>query len=663
MEESALAGQDFLCEICGDGETTASNVIVICDGCDVAVHQECYGVVHIPEGPWLCRRCYIGGANSGATKCSLCPWTGGALKQTTDPRRPWAHLLCARYLPAHEAPVLNAAFQEPVDIWAVDPGRWALTCQYCKAPKTGAPTQCAVKSCHVAFHPMCAKHVGATLDYSGSLAYCWKHSAPKTKVENPHEDEGDEEVDVERHDDDDDDDTGVAVTSSPMTRRGRGRPPKSQHGQQQPKKQEQVQPVPLINVAQAQAAAIAHRPRAAGHHGKPAWLLEPVVPRVILDRLLEDVSAAAPMDIESLSIICRYWSLKRAHRRGMPLLRRLQLEPWTSTSLPGEIDAARYTRLAILHDLRRLRAIAALLLERERRKLAVAAAEHDIFQLCTQPLLSVMRILLHTAIAKDPAGFFAHPVSLDDVPDYLDIIAQPMDFATLAANAESGQYPSLESFLGDLQLIWVNAMAYNQPDTIYYAAALVLRDGMKPFIAAAKKAVRDLKLDNAKGSQTILLSLLKESMVQTKAKETPKTSKPVSKAVSKTATKTSSPKKTTSSPKSSVQYGKLVWAPSAGGRGSSYFPAVTVDPSKGSRPPAKLLPVPPASLLVRFFNPLRSWAVVPADSVIALTKSLKEDLKAVEGRLRQRQRPPKAVKLDSAQFAAAHKLALQHKSS
>ncbi len=46
-----------MCDICGDGASDGDDRIVYCDGCNVAVHQECYGIRRIPSGYWFCAAC------------------------------------------------------------------------------------------------------------------------------------------------------------------------------------------------------------------------------------------------------------------------------------------------------------------------------------------------------------------------------------------------------------------------------------------------------------------------------------------------------------------------------------------------------------------------------------------------------------------------------
>ncbi|XP_042430297.1 histone acetyltransferase GCN5-like [Zingiber officinale] len=83
-----------------------------------------------------------------------------------------------------------------------------------------------------------------------------------------------------------------------------------------------------------------------------------------------------------------------------------------------------------------------------------------------------MRNLLKLMFEHPDAWPFKEPVDAREVPDYYDIIKDPMDLRTMSKRLESGQYyVTFEMFVADVKRMCGNARTYNSPETIYFKCA------------------------------------------------------------------------------------------------------------------------------------------------------------------------------------------------
>lgn len=100
--------------------------------------------------------------------------------------------------------------------------------------------------------------------------------------------------------------------------------------------------------------------------------------------------------------------------------------------------------------------------------------------------LRELRIFLREILAKMARNklfyMFTRPVDINEVPDYLDIIRQPMDLETMMTKIDQHAYESAKDFLTDIEQICMNALEYN-PDRNPEGKSCVLR---KHYVAYVK---------------------------------------------------------------------------------------------------------------------------------------------------------------------------------
>ena len=307
----------------------------------------------------------------------------------------------------------NHTFMEPVmEVEKVPRTRWKLNCYICNQ-KMGACIQCGNKNCYQAFHVTCARRARlylkmktpagqlAVLDGSMILkAFCDKHCPPDY---------------TEEH----------RVTEA--TRAAKKFFKRNMKGR-----------IWADNHAVANVIAAQHRDAAAdnaaddsqsltemsaadkkkkGQPQKNVWRLPsgaPVIPQAVFDTVeasLQKFPFRKRKDY--LSEACRYWTLKREARRGAALLKRLQLQMDSFTSMEltrrnfaamgadGKERLARRIDFAqmLINDLENLRELSEETVSREKQKLDAAEVEQSFVDEIYFPMANIMGLAIDKALS------------------------------------------------------------------------------------------------------------------------------------------------------------------------------------------------------------------------------------------------------------------------
>ncbi|KAL4956397.1 Bromodomain-containing protein [Aspergillus filifer] len=73
---------------------------------------------------------------------------------------------------------------------------------------------------------------------------------------------------------------------------------------------------------------------------------------------------------------------------------------------------------------------------------------------------------------------FLHPVNRDEVPDYYNVIVEPMDLSMIEERLEKDTYAAPKDLVRDLRLVFSNCRQYNDATTVYAKCAAKLEKYM-----------------------------------------------------------------------------------------------------------------------------------------------------------------------------------------
>ena len=209
--------EDWICNICNNGDLDDNQLIYECDECSVTVHQSCYGILTDSVENWICDSCkkFKNKEKSYNLECILCPCKGGAMKQANLPidcifvkklknlrnnieinklnstciipydsydniDNVWVHLSCALWNPS----ILFSDFDEKNGIKLIDTisfEKFNDLCNICNKRGFGPTIKCNYSKCNFKCHPECARINGYCLEIENEKKvlnynfYCFEH--------------------------------------------------------------------------------------------------------------------------------------------------------------------------------------------------------------------------------------------------------------------------------------------------------------------------------------------------------------------------------------------------------------------------------------------------------------------------------------------------------
>ncbi|KAL9394423.1 hypothetical protein Peur_013708 [Populus x canadensis] len=191
------------CDICRRFETILNHILV-CSGCKVEVHLDCYRCGKESNGPWHCELCeeLLSSRCSGApvnfwdransAECGLCGGITGAFRKSTDGR--WVHAFCAEWV---FEPTFRRGQVNPVEGMETIAKEINICC-VCRH-RHGVCIKCSAGHCQTTFHPTCARSAGFYMNVKTlngkmqHMAYCEKHSLEQ-KAKTGTQKHGEEEI-------------------------------------------------------------------------------------------------------------------------------------------------------------------------------------------------------------------------------------------------------------------------------------------------------------------------------------------------------------------------------------------------------------------------------------------------------------------------------------